>query len=110
MTPPQNGAVFLDLMAHPSSTSSRDKASSASGGTARGGLVVEQTLIVKTILVDGIAVSKKALVLEPVRVRDLLPGENHYPTPPDTTERRQVGIWRRMVNAIKKYGHGNSTT
>lgn len=103
-------ARYLDLMATPSDTGQSGKASSASGGTAKGGLVVEQTLIVKTILVDGHPVSKKALVLEPVRVRDLLPGESHYPTPPDHSERRQVGLWRRMVAALKKYGHGNSTT
>lgn len=103
-------AVYLDLMAGPSDTPPDGRTSSASTGSASGGLVVEQTMIVKTIIVDGKTVSKKALVLEPVRVRDLGAGENHYPLPPDHSERREVGRWRQFLRAVRSFGFGDPTT
>lgn len=87
------------------------RSSSGSTDSARGlskkERVWERTLIEKTILGPGGISSRKRLQVGPDRVRDYVDGEPEYPTPPPDSGRYQIGYWKRLIAAVKKYGFGD---
>lgn len=73
-------------------------------------MVRERTLIEKTIFeVDtsgstGTIISQRSIQDGPERVRDYVEGESDLPTPRPTRQFWEVGYWKRLQQAIRRYG------
>lgn len=68
-------------------------------------IVAERTFIEKTIIAGGYVLSRRQLQVGPTTIRAYEPGEPLEPTPPPTDERREIGFWKRLMKAARRYGY-----
>lgn len=72
-------------------------------------MVMERTIIEKVVFRwkpggGQEVLSRESIVVPPQRYRDHIPGESPEPTPPSYEERHQIGWWKQLREAVRKYG------